>query len=167
MKREEVSTLEMQEVQIEYQASTKTRVKWFSFLIPSEYSSTFTTYFSEWSAEGGNRFIKNYSPKLNIRKQNTGWRTLINMCRRFEEILGLAKGTLTTHTFCQSGATALANNGASLIQLKQAGRWSSSAVAEGYIENSLPEKRKQVSLMTGNSVIEILSVSYDFHLNYI
>ena len=89
------------------------------------------------------------------------------MCGRFEEILGLPKGTLTTHTFRRSGAMALANNGASLIQLKRAGRWSSSAVAEGYIENSLPEKRKQVSLMTGNSVIEILSVSYDFHLNYI
>ena len=57
MKREEVSMLETMEIQIEYQASTKTRVKGFSFLIPSTYAPTFTKYFGEWSAEGGNRLI--------------------------------------------------------------------------------------------------------------
>ena len=89
------------------------------------------------------------------------------MYRRFKDILGLPEKSLTTHTFRRSGATVLANNGASLIQLKRAGRWTSSTVAEGYIEQSIPEKQKQVSMMTGNNVIEILSVSYDFCLKFL
>ena len=82
------------------------------------------------------------------------------MCRRVEEVLDLTCGSLTTHAFCRSGATSLANAGASLIQLKRAGRWQSSAVAEGYIKNCLPEKRKQVSMMRDHDTIEISSVSF-------
>ena len=82
------------------------------------------------------------------------------MCRRVEQILKLPVGSLTTHSFRRSGATSLANGGATLIQLKRAGRWASSTVAEGYIEHCLPEKRKQVSMMTNENTIEISSVSF-------
>ena len=82
------------------------------------------------------------------------------MTARVEHLLKLPKGSLTTHSFRRSGATALANAGASLIQLKRAGRWQSSTVAEGYIEHCLPEKRKQVTMMADDDAIEITSVSF-------
>ena len=82
------------------------------------------------------------------------------MCYRVEQVLGLKCGSLTTHAFCRSGATALANAGASLIQLKRAGMWQSSKVVQGYIKNRLPEKRRKVSMMTDHDTIEISSVSF-------
>ena len=160
VKREELSILETGEIQVEYQSSSKTRVKGFSYLIPKVYQKEFKDYLDDWSAVGGNSLLKNYNVKCSKRKKKTGWRTMQKMCNRVEQVLGLSVNSLTTHAFRRSGATALANAGASLIQLKRAGRWQSSKVAEGYIENCLPEKRKQVSMMTCRDAIDISSVSF-------
>lgn len=48
----------------------------------------------------------------------------------------------TGHCFRRTSATLLANAGANLTTLKQHGRWRSSSVAEGYIENLLHTKKK-------------------------
>ena len=103
--------------------------------------------------------MKNYAKSHNSRKTKTGWKTLLNMCRRIEEILGLKRGTIMTHPFRRSGATALADAGASVIQLKRAGRWSSQKIVEGYIEHCLPEKRTRAQMLTGDESVEVVSVS--------
>ena len=160
IKRDELSFIDTGEIQVEYRNSSKTRVKGFSYLIPKVYRKEFQDFLDDWSPDGGDALLKNYNAKYSNRKKKTGWRTMEKMCRRVEEVLDLKSGSLTTHTFRRSGATSLANAGATLIQLKRAGRWQSSKVAEGYIENCLPEKRKQVSMMTDHDTIEISSVSF-------
>ena len=164
IKYEEVTFLDSGEVQIEYCTSSKTRIAGFSYLIPAQYKKEFKAYMDDWCPETGNFFLKNYRKDINKRKTKTGWRTLQNMTARVEELLKLPKGSLTTHSFRRSSATALANAGASLIQLKRAGRWQSSAVAEGYIEHCLPEKRKQVTMMADGDAIDITSVSFFIHI---
>ena len=56
--------------------------------------------------------------------------------RKIEALLGLESKTLTAHCFCRLGETSLANSGASVINIKQAGRWRSLTTVEGYLEHS-------------------------------
>lgn len=58
----------------------------------------------------------------------------------------------TGYTFRRSSATLLADSGASMTTLKRHGGWKSTQVAEGYIENSLHNKRKIGQLL--NHAIE-------------
>jgi integrase len=46
----------------------------------------------------------------------------------------------TGHCFCRSSATLLAGEGADITTIKRHGNWKSTAVAEGYIEDSLKAK---------------------------
>ena len=48
----------------------------------------------------------------------------------------------TGHCFRRTGATLLSNSGANLVDVKSLGGWRSDAVVQGYIENSLANKRK-------------------------
>eukprot|EP00957_Ditylum_brightwellii_P168728 12842900-Ditylum_brightwellii.AAC.1 len=48
---------------------------------------------------------------------------------------------------CRSATTALADAGISITNLKQAGRWKSDAVAEGYLENSTAQKNERMSML--------------------
>lgn len=48
----------------------------------------------------------------------------------------------TGHCFRRSSASLLADSGANLITIKRHGGWKSSAVAEGYIEDSITNKNK-------------------------
>jgi hypothetical protein len=48
----------------------------------------------------------------------------------------------TSHTFKHSSATLMADNGATTIQLANAGCWKSENVAKGYIQNSDITKKK-------------------------
>ena len=47
----------------------------------------------------------------------------------------------------------IADNGASSLQLKRAGRWQSSSVAEGYVSNSKTAKMEIASLVNTSSVV--------------
>eukprot|EP00957_Ditylum_brightwellii_P149139 11357442-Ditylum_brightwellii.AAC.1 len=49
----------------------------------------------------------------------------------------------------RSGATAMANSGAGIINLKCAGGWKSSTVAEGYVAESAQMKSIQVDALAG------------------
>eukprot|EP00957_Ditylum_brightwellii_P099787 7601401-Ditylum_brightwellii.AAC.1 len=62
-------------------------------------------------------------------------------CRMIEEKLGLAEKTLTAYFGWRSGAVALADEGISMPNLKQAGRWASTLVVEEYMEHSHASKR--------------------------
>lgn len=54
----------------------------------------------------------------------------------------------TGHSFRRTSATILADAGADLLLLKRHGGWKSSSVAEGYVENSINNKRKIVGLIS-------------------
>ena len=152
---------ETREVNVTYKKSTKTRVSGFSYIIPPQFADVFEKYFTEWDGKDeSENLVKNFAPTTHKkRRTNTGWRTMGKMLRRMEQILGLKKNSLTTHCLRRSAATCLANGGASLIQLKRAGRWNSDKVAQEYIEYCLPEKRKRVNMLTGGNVVDIRTVS--------
>ncbi|KAJ8914729.1 hypothetical protein NQ315_017439 [Exocentrus adspersus] len=48
----------------------------------------------------------------------------------------------TGHSFRRTSATMLANSGASITNIKRHGGWKSASVAEGYLEDSLQNKKK-------------------------
>lgn len=50
--------------------------------------------------------------------------------------------SFTGHCFRRSSATLLADSGANLLKIKQHGGWKSNSVAEGYVENSIENKKK-------------------------
>lgn len=60
----------------------------------------------------------------------------------------------TSHTYRRSGATIMAEQGASLEQLKVAGNWSSTASAEGYIQNSDRFKRNVADFMAEDPTVQ-------------
>eukprot|EP00957_Ditylum_brightwellii_P185077 14094115-Ditylum_brightwellii.AAC.1 len=52
-----------------------------------------------------------------------------------------------THFAWRSAATALVDASILITNLKQAGRWKTDAVAEGYLENSTAQKNEQMSML--------------------
>ena len=67
-------------------------------------------------------------------------------------------GHYTGHCFRRSSATILADSGVSVLQLQRHGRWSSSTIAESYVDNS--EKSKvQISDMISGTNLSMVSNS--------
>lgn len=56
----------------------------------------------------------------------------------------------TGHSFRRSGATNAAENGAGHEDLKRLGRWKSSSVAEGYVQESIASKKRLATYVSGN-----------------
>eukprot|EP00957_Ditylum_brightwellii_P171631 13066977-Ditylum_brightwellii.AAC.1 len=61
--------------------------------------------------------------------------------------LNLKENLLTTQFARRSTATALADTGISMTNLKRVGRWKSDKVAEGYLENSKMQKKEQMKML--------------------
>jgi integrase len=78
------------------------------------------------------RFFRNYNIKSGHYIQNMGVGALQEIPQNAAKLLELPNfAEYTFHCFRRSGATALADEGANLLELKRAGRWASSKVAEG------------------------------------
>lgn len=76
--------------------------------------------------------------------QRIGKKTIAECPPRIATFLKLSEPDLYTgHAFRRTGATCAVNNGADLLQLKRLGDWKSDSVAQGYLEDSVPEKRKR------------------------
>jgi integrase len=74
-------------------------------------------------------------------RQPVGVNTFGTMPRKIAEFLQLPNPqSYTGHSFRRSSATLLAGKGVNFLGIKRLGGWKSSAVAEGYIEDSLHEK---------------------------
>lgn len=74
------------------------------------------------------------------------------MSKKIATYLNLQNPQLYTgHSFRRTSATLLASCGGNILQLKQHGGWKSSNVAEGYIEDSLTNKKKIASMLQGLS----------------
>lgn len=89
-----------------------------------------------------NRFFVNYQNKK-CTKQVIGLNKFGSMPMKIAEYLKLAEPKLYTgHCFRRTSATVLADSGADLTTLKRHGGWKSNQVAEGYIEDSVENKRR-------------------------
>lgn len=74
-----------------------------------------------------------------------GINTIGGIPKKIAEFLGLPNAKeYTGHCFRRCSATFLADSGADITVLKRHGGWRSSSVAEGYVENSL-ENKKEIS----------------------
>lgn len=75
--------------------------------------------------------------------QNIGINTFGAMPQRVATYLKLDQPkTYTGHSFRRTSTTLLADSGADLLTIKRHGGWKSSSVAEGYIENSVGNKKR-------------------------
>jgi hypothetical protein len=68
------------------------------------------------------------------------------------------KHSYTGHTFRRTSATLLADSGADLLTLKRHGGWKSNTVAEGYVEDSVCQK-KRIGQQIANAISEKPSTS--------
>lgn len=75
--------------------------------------------------------------------QNIGINTFGSMPKTVATFLKLANPeSYTGHTFRRTSATLLADSGADLLTIKRHGGWKSSSVAEGYLEDSVGNKKR-------------------------
>lgn len=87
-------------------------------------------------------------------KQPVGINTFGAIPKNIALFLGLPDSSgYTGHCFRRSSASLLADSGADILTLKRHGAWKSSTVAEGYVENSLENKRKTAIKILGEKEI--------------
>jgi hypothetical protein len=123
----------------------------FSFNLPLWLTPYIDTYKSQ-SAKNSSRFLKNPQKRVkaggkvfvqNVRKNN-----FANWGKDFALTLHkTVPDTYTSHCWRRSGATNLANNGGTELQLKRAGQWSSIKSACGYTEDSEFARKQQLELL--------------------
>lgn len=88
-----------------------------------------------------NRFFVRYrNGKCGV--QPVGINTIGQLPKMIAQMIGLPNCALFTgHCFRRSSATLLADSGANILKIKQHGGWKSNSVAEGYVENSIENKK--------------------------
>jgi hypothetical protein len=106
----------------------------------------------------GGRFFRNLLPTLKPSKTPIGSNTLAKYPEKIGQFLKLPDcSRFTSHSFRHTGASILADEGASVMQLQQAGGWESASVAESYVQESnnsrLQIAKKIVSTMESNQVV--------------
>lgn len=95
------------------------------------------------------RFFMNYQ-KGKCTRQPIGKNKFLTTPKVIAEFLKLPDATkYTGHSFRRTSATLLADGGGSMIQLKQLGGWKSNTTCEGYLEDSVMNKRKIGGLIAG------------------
>lgn len=94
------------------------------------------------------RFFLQYHNNRCIR-QVVGKNTIANCPKRIATFLNLPNAEkYTGHGFRRTSVTILADSGADITTIKRHGGWKSTAVAEGYIQNSVNNKRKICNQLT-------------------
>jgi hypothetical protein len=85
-------------------------------------------------------------------RQNMGHNTIGKIPKNVATFLKLNNvASYTGHTFRRTSATILAENGGDLLSLKRHGGWKSATVAEGYIEQSIADKKRIAGMVQGTS----------------
>ncbi|XP_071562162.1 uncharacterized protein [Temnothorax nylanderi] len=114
------------------------------------------------------RFFLNYY-NGQCTKQPIGINKFGRMPQTIASYLKLPQPELYTgHTFRRTSATLLVDSGADLITLKRHGGWKSNAVAEGYVEDSLNNKKEicnQITKSLTNKPSSEISTSKNVHEN--
>lgn len=127
---------------------TKTNVV-RTFTVENEYAALIRKYAKlRPSTVGHNRFFINFQ-KGKCTPQPIGRNKFLSTPKQIANFLHLEDAdNYTGHSFRRTSATLLANSGADLLTLKRHGGWRSSSVVEGYIEESISNKRKIGHLIT-------------------
>lgn len=128
--------------------------KGFSFVVVPPYASHIKNYYSLFSPnQRVGRFfrkIENFKPT----KKVIGKNILCTYPAKVALFLGFPdSGSYTGHCLRRTGATMLADTGVSKIILKQAGRWRSDTVCDGYIDESKSTKLTIANALAGTSAI--------------
>lgn len=100
---------------------------------------------------GTDRFFLTYKNDRCIRS-HIGINTIGNFPKLIAQYLGLDEpAKYTGHAFRRSAATFLADSGADITTVKRLGGWKSTSVAEGYIADSLENKKKIAQKILGDT----------------
>jgi integrase len=84
--------------------------------------------------------------------QPVGKNTLGSLPKKIAAFLNLPNPSLYTgHCFRRTSASLLSDSGATVDVLKRHGGWKSSTVAEGYVENSVSNKKKIADSILGHT----------------
>ncbi|KAJ8669364.1 hypothetical protein QAD02_000623 [Eretmocerus hayati] len=98
-------------------------------------------------------------------RQRIGINKIGAVPQKVADWLGLDNSYLYTgHSFRRTSATLLANAGASITELKRHGGWKSPAVAEGYVADSIGNKRKICDKITSSFIDAIPGCSSNNHV---
>lgn len=129
----------------------KHTVKPFSFNLPMWLTPFLDTYMSL-SPDNGNSLLRNPQKRVKaggaVFVQNLGKNNLGKWGKELALVLSKEKpDTYTTHCWRYSGATNLANNGGTELQLKRAGQWDSIKSACGYTEDRDLAREQQLDLL--------------------
>lgn len=121
---------------------TKTNIM-RSFTVEDEYATYVEKYIALRPINvPHNRFFVNYQ-KGKCTQQPIGRNKFLGTPKLIADFLGLENAaSYTGHSLRRSSATLLVDGGADILTLKRHGGWRSSASAEGYLENSVGNKRK-------------------------
>lgn len=148
---------------------TKTKID-RSFIIRGQYKSIVENYQNLRPPNmKTNRFFIKYQ-NGHCYKQVIGKNKLASMPHAIANYLKLPNANLYTgHCFRRTSATLLADTGVDMSVLKRHGGWRSSAVAEGYVENSVENKAKICNSIVENIKLQpsasspLPSTSKEFH----
>ncbi|XP_044593466.1 uncharacterized protein LOC123271256 [Cotesia glomerata] len=114
-----------------------------TFVVTDEFYQTYKKYSSSRPTNlATKRFFVGYR-NGRCTKQNIGINTFGSMPKIVAKYLNLANSeSYTDHTFRRTSATLLADSGADLLTIKRHGGWKSNSVAEGYVEDSVGNKKR-------------------------
>ena len=96
------------------------------------------------------RFFRKFGNNGQPLNQPMGVNSMAKIPEKVAHFLGL-EGNFTGHCFRRTSATILADAGANHLQLKRHGRWKSTSVAEGYIDNSKAARVEISNMLNGDS----------------
>lgn len=83
-------------------------------------------------------------------KQNMGHNTISAIPKKIAAYLKLSNiDSYSGHSLRRTSATILADNGGDILSLKRHGGWKSSTVAEGYVEDSIADKKRIAGMVQG------------------
>ncbi|KAI4467043.1 integrase-like catalytic domain superfamily [Holotrichia oblita] len=86
-------------------------------------------------------------------RQNMGHNTISTSAIKIATYLKLPDANnYTGHSFKRTSATILADNGGDILSFKRHGGWKSFTVAEGYVEDSITDKKRIASIVRGTTV---------------
>lgn len=136
--------------------NTKTK-KPRSFTITGKYSALVKNYIKLRPKNVQNKaFFLNYQ-KGKCTSQNVGINKIGELGKVVAAYLNLPNPELYTgHCFRRSSATLLVDAGGDILALKRHGGWKSTAVAEGYVDESIQNK-----LQVSNQILECINNSSD------
>jgi len=115
------------------------------FLISDALSTEILTrYMNSFDIKTG-RFFRKLNENLKPTMSPIGQKTISIYPQKIAEFLHLPEADkYTSHSFRHTGASVLADDGATVMQLQQAGGWESSSIAQSYVEEGV-HSRMQIA----------------------